>query len=63
MTDTPIRRLNVTIPKETYDAVMKITEAQNANINNNVARLLDRGIEATYEQWPNLREKVKGSAP
>lgn len=56
MTDTVTVVLNVRIPKSTHDALLKITEAQNANLDNNVSRLLNEGIAATYARWPNLQE-------
>lgn len=56
MTDCEIVRLDVGIPKETYDALVALTERQNAVLSNNVSRLLNEAIKATYERWPNLRE-------
>lgn len=56
MTDCKTVRLDVEIPEETYNSLVKITRRQNAVLGNNVSRLLNMGIEATYDQWPNLRE-------
>ena len=56
MANCKIVRLDVEIPEETYNALVKITQRQNAALGNNVSRLLNMGIEATYDQWPNLRE-------
>ncbi len=49
--------LNVSIPKETYDKLLKITSEQNASLGNNVSRLINIGIEETYKRWPNLRNQ------
>lgn len=56
MTAAKLIRLDVEIPLETYNALVEITRRQNAVLSNNVSRLLNVGIEATYEQWPNLKE-------
>ena len=57
MTDCKTVRLDVEIPEETYNALVKITRRQNAALENNVSRLLNAGIEATYDQWPSLRKE------
>jgi len=56
MTDCKTKKLDVEIPEETYNALVKITRRQNAVLANNVSLLLNMGIEATYKQWPNLYE-------
>ncbi len=57
MTNCEIVQLDVGLPKDTYNALVTLTQRQNAALSNNVARLLNEAIEATYERWPNLREE------
>lgn len=54
MTNVPTVELKVSIPLETYKRVLEITALQNATLPNNVSRLLDVGVDATYERSPHL---------
>jgi hypothetical protein len=54
MSNCEVVSLNVSITKETYDKLVELTKRQNANLNNNVSRLISIGVEETYKRWPNL---------
>jgi len=47
--------LEVTITKETHDELLKLVRIQGGPVGNKVDSLLRRGIEATYEKFPNLK--------
>lgn len=55
MSDCEVVELKVLIPKETFERLVRLTKEQNANLGNNVSRLLNIGIEKTYERWPGLK--------
>jgi len=59
MTDCEMVRLEVDIPLATYEALALLTDRQNAELANNVSRILNDGIAATYERWPNLKTDVR----
>lgn len=54
MSDCPIRTLTLSLPEDTYQNVLRLTQRQNANFDNNVSRLLNLAVEETYKRWPNL---------
>ena len=55
--DTEIVELKVSITKETYSELLLLTKRQNANLHNNVDRLIMSGIEETYIKYPLLKEQ------
>jgi len=56
MSNVEIVELKVNIPKATYDELVALTKRQNAQLGNNVGRLIARGIQATYDKFPHLKD-------
>ena len=50
-------KIEANIPKETYESLVVLTKRQNANLSNNIGRLIALGIAATYESYPSLLER------
>lgn len=58
MTDCETITLTISIPSHVHDRLMAITKAQNANLNNNISRLLSEGMNMTEEKYPNLMPNI-----
>jgi hypothetical protein len=58
MTDCDTVELTISIPAHVHDRLVDITKAQNANLNNNIARLLSAGMDTVKKQYPDLMPNV-----
>ena len=56
MSDYETVKIEVSITKDTYDQLVRLTKRQNAQLDNNVDRFIQEGIDATYARHPNLFE-------
>lgn len=55
--NTETIELKVSITKQTYSELLLLTKRQNANLHNNIDRLIMSGIKETYNKYPLLKEQ------
>ena len=58
MSNTPTIRVELLLPLDTWQRLQRLTALQNANIHNNASRMINAGIDAALERWPNLKKEM-----